>query len=359
MKLNVDEIYNILNEDRDFFLQKKNDFIRCAGTVSSDSMSDSSVRTVADKLFLSLFSFKDDNKSIDRLIRQLLKYNIDIKPDLTNFLMGLMNDYLDYCLKNKKSVKNVKALMYLVNHYISMIDKAYVSYINRISKNVEVLKKEKSEANKELALSIFKGIKDDKKPVRIISYYKEVPIICKSYVKKVTDEFVVLEYENCSVKAFHTDKNVYVKTDAFSKKIKATIINISPKDEVIVLGKFEITELPQEKRKFVRVEPSETIDIFIQHGNERLKGKIADISIGGVGVYLKDIEDLEEDDIVRVEFKLDSEDLSIEGRIRYIVDMDGIYRVGIELFPDVNTEEKISDYVINRQFEILREIKSS
>ncbi len=356
--MNINEIYALLEEDKDFFLEKKEEFIRCAGNVSSETISDSSLRTIADKLFLSLFSFKEDEKNIEKLVRRLLRYKIDIKPDLTNFLMGLMNEYLDYCIKNRKSIKNVKAFIQLVNHYISIIDRAYVKYINRISKKAEILTREKEEANKELALSVFKNIKEDRKTVRVISYYKEVPIICKAEVGKVTDEFVILEYENCSIKAFHTEKTVYVKTDILEKKIKSTIINISPKDEVMVLGKFEITELPQEKRKFVRVEPSETIEITVEHAGRKLKGRIADISIGGVGIYMSDVEELEEGDTVKVSFKLDSESIELTGTVRYIVDLDGLYRIGIEFSPDIVTEEKISDYVINRQFEILREIKS-
>ncbi len=357
--MQVNDIYNILEEDKDFFLNKKDEFLKCVGN-SSEFLSESSIRTIADKFYLSLFSFESNEKNIETLVKRLLKYKTDIKPELTNFLMNLVNEYLDYCIKNKKSVKNVKALLQLINYYISIIDKAYVAYLSKISKQIEKLSKEKSEANKELALSILSKLKEDKKSIRLISYYKEVPIICKTQIEKITDEFAVLEFDNCSVKAFYPEKNVYIKTDIIQKKIKATIINISPKEEKLTLGKFELTDLPQEKRKFVRVEPSENITVQLEKGNTKITGKLADISIGGVGIYTADIKDLEEDNIIKISFKLPSIDfqVNLHGQIVYILDMDGMYRLGIKYSPDVITEEKISDYVINRQFEILKELKS-
>ncbi len=357
--MQVSDIYSILEEDRDFFLNKKDEFLKCVNN-SSHYLSESSIRTIADKFYLSLFSFNSSEKDIQILVKRLLKYKTDIKPELTNFLMNLVNDYLDYCIKNKKSVKNVKALLQLINHYISIIDRAYVSYLSKISNQVEQLSKEKIEANKELALSIFKKLQEEKKTIRLISYYKEVPIICKTQVEKVTDEFVVLHFENCSIKAFHPEKSVYIKTELLQKKIKASIINVSPKEEKIVLGHFELTDLPQEKRKFVRVEPAETINVKLEKGNTTVTGKLADISIGGIGVYTADIKDLEEGNLIRVSFKLPAIDFDVDltGEIVYIIDMDGMYRIGIKYSPDVITEEKISDYVINRQFEILKELKS-
>lgn len=357
--MEINEVYNILEDDKDFFLEKKEQFLRCF-SISNEVITESSIRTIADKLFLSLFSFDSDKKKdIETLITRLLKYRVDIKPELTNFLMNLANEYLDYCIKNKKSVLNVKAFIYLVNYYISLIDKAYVKFLSKLAKSIEEISKEKTEANKELALAVFERLKNSKETVKVLSYYKEVPIICRTSVEKITDEFVVLSFDNCSIKAFPTGKTVYIKVPFLSKKIKATIVNISPKDSVMALGHFEITELPQEKRKFVRVEPAQTIEIAIIKGNKTIKGKIADISIGGVGVYAVDIQDLNEDDIVKLSFKLpESDTIEITGRVVYIIDMDGMYRIGIEYSLDVIQEEKISDYVINRQFEILREIKS-
>ncbi|NPA52155.1 MAG: PilZ domain-containing protein [Aquificae bacterium] len=350
--MQVEEIHKILKEDRSFFLSKKEKFLKCIDI--------GSINDTAQKLYISLFSFEKNEKDIEKLIRELLRHRADIKPEITSFLMNLVNEYLEYCIKNKKSIKNVKALLQLINHYIYLIDKTYISYVSHITNHIKQLSKEKRKAHKELALSIFRKLKEEKKSVRLVSFYKEVPIICKTKIERITDEFVVLQSHNCSTKAFYPEKNVYIKIDNLQKKIKATIINIIPKEEKIVLGNFELTQLPQEKRKFVRVQPTENIEVKLQKGKHILTGKLSDISIGGIGVYLSKIDNIEEKDTVKISFKLPSGDTEIEllGEVVYIMDMDGMYRVGIKYSPDVLTEEKINDYVINRQFEILKEIKS-
>jgi len=58
-----------------------------------------------------------------------------------------------------------------------------------------------------------------------------------------------------------------------------------------------------------------------------------------------------------VEFQLPKGGVETGGVIKHVSPHGRIYRTGIYFEPDLKSEEIISDYVMERQFEILREIK--
>ena len=76
-----------------------------------------------------------------------------------------------------------------------------------------------------------------------------------------------------------------------------------------------------------------------------------------MGVYVEDRDDLKEGDVVEVGFTLPKGRVETEASVRYVLPHQKIYRVGLQYQLDIPKEDIVSDYVMERQFEILRELK--
>ncbi|WP_041737392.1 PilZ domain-containing protein [Desulfurobacterium thermolithotrophum] len=227
-----------------------------------------------------------------------------------------------------------------------------------IFKHPHNLKKEKDKEVGEAFTRIFNLLKDKEVPIMLITFYKEVPVSCKALIDNVLESRIFVSFETCSyMKTFYDSSFIYLKITNAPKPIKAKKVDIFPEKKTIILEDFSFEEIPQERRKFVRVEPEEKFVVTVVKDNYSIKGIVADVSIGGIGVFFKTKPELSLGDKVEVNFILKGTPLSIEGEVRYVIKQGEVYRAGIEFKLQPKQEEIIAEYVMQRQFEILKELK--
>ncbi|MEO2068889.1 MAG: PilZ domain-containing protein, partial [Desulfurobacteriaceae bacterium] len=261
-------------------------------------------------------------------------------------------------IENDNSFENLKKLIEYIEEAIVEAENVYSSHIENLRKALTKEKNEKKEAIGEAFERIFNILKGKRIPVNLVIFYKEVPVSCKAFVDEVMKSKVSFSFETCSyIKAIYDSPLIYLKISNAPKPIKARKIDVFPDKKSLILGDFSFEEIPQEKRKFVRVEPEEKFIVNIVKNRKTIKGVVADISIGGIGVLFKTKPELQPGDRVEINFLLEGTPLSIEGKVTYVVKVEKLYRVGIEFKLLVKQEEIITEYVMKRQFEILKELK--
>jgi len=359
----IDILYSILKKDKEFFTSFKGEFVDFFTNLSKDVvklLDSSSLRSIADRLYILLFSFnKNPVDELKNFISTVAKSEIDLKPVLSSSFLYLLKNFIDYVIEKNADFERIKTFVELLDMYLFVIDTAYLEYTKNLEEEIERIKKKKTLEEYEVIFKTFETLLLENKEINILDFYQEVPVICRGKIKDVIGKkYVVFKYLGCKYKNFYIEGNdIYIKLDIFPKVVKAIIEEADVLKEVVKLKNFEFVELPQERRKYIRVKPKEEILINIITNGEILKGTIADISIGGVGIYLKDIDNLKKGDKIKLQFELRDIGVENSGTIRYIQKENGFYKIGIEFDYDEKVEEIISEYVVRRQFEIIKELR--
>ena len=359
--MDVKELKSSLKNKKDFFENFREDFYGFfEETVNRYSLSDeikSRIKNLKDKIYDRLFiSLKDNREDFYNLAYTLAKDDIDIREFLKASFVYTVKRFSEYLLKNRPSIKDLNFLTQLLNEYMTSVEKAYLDY-ERVREEA-IISGSESDREKYEEEFILETLKDNiGKELTAVSYYKEIPIIFKVKLKKVTDKFIVLDISKTSINVSKLKKVIYLKADMFGEPVKAQISSVDYKRNILVLEKPRLSEIPAEKRKYVRVQLDEPIKIMVRKENEETMGLIVDISAGGIRFYTGNVDNLQKGDKINVFFELSGENVSAKGEIKHINKTGNGYMVGVQLLPDLKTENLISDFVMSKQFQILRELR--
>jgi len=95
--------------------------------------------------------------------------------------------------------------------------------------------------------------------------------------------------------------------------------------------------------------------VDIEKNGEKIRGIINDISIGGLGIYTDSIGSLQKDEEVLIKFELNGKTIEAKGIIRYTI--EDLKKAGIEFKLNNDLESDLAEYVLERQFEIIKELR--
>ena len=363
----IEHLYNLLEQDKEFFVKFKEDFIEYFADTVKESvhfLDKTSLRSVADRIYIILFSLKGNPiNELKDFVKKVAESETDIKIAFSKSFLYLLKNYIDYKIEKGYDFDSIKTLVELLDIYLSIIDFVYVDYTKKLEKQINQIKKERLSEEKEFIFYGFEKIDEEDKEIQVLDFYKEVPVICKAKIKQVLGKkIVILKMINCLYKNFYIEGNdIFIKSDVFPKVVKGVIKNSDMANFTIEVSNFKFSKLLQEERKHVRVVPKGEIPLFIIKEDKNLIGKIADISIGGIGIYIKNIikniNSIDKNDRIKLRFELRGIGIEHTGTVKYIKKENGFYRIGIEFDHNEKVEEIISEYVVKRQFEIIKELR--
>lgn len=319
-------------------------------------LSRSSVANIAEKLYILLFLLgKDPTADLYNFAYKAIKSGIDLKSVLVKANMKLFHEFIDFMLDKERDPeamhRSLLQFAALVDSYYATIDKAYRAY--RLETEGESQEEKESTAGElAIVMELFKENRSSQ--FHLLNYYKEIPVVCKSELLHLDEEFARFNIESCNYNIFDESGSIYIKIPGFPKSVRSTIIRYK-KYDFIEVGEFVFEDLPQEQRKSVRVQPEVPIDIVLEGKELRAEGVIVDISAGGVGVALEKSQGVEPDMGVKLAFTLKGEPIEAQGVVRYV--LEGSKKVGIQFDYDVELENRVLEYVLERQFAIIKELR--
>ncbi|TCK05342.1 PilZ domain-containing protein [Phorcysia thermohydrogeniphila] len=330
-------------------------FVEQSKKLSRCILSENAVRTLAINIYDTIFILNSKEK-FHKLLKKALESNVDFSECLTKSMMILIKDYVDHLITISPSIDELKRLIEHVESYLVEATRVQREYIEALRKESE---KAGEKAVKKTFMNVFSLIKEKQIPVKAITFFKQVPVACNATVVQTEESGITLSLENCSyLKAFYESKITYLKISNAPKPVKAEVIEFHPERKQIKISNLSFEEIPQEKRKYVRVEPEESFSVVVESERGKLTGIVADISIGGIGVLFHVNPELLPGNKVKVSFPLDGKRMIVDGEVRYITEQDKLYRMGIQFHLKPKEEEAISEYIMRRQFEILKELKA-
>ncbi len=349
-----------LKDEAEFFNTYKDRFVEnflayleeeVPGVLNSQSL-----RVLVRRIYSLVFSLrKDSEDEIQKLFYSLASHGVDVKKPLTKSLLRMVRDYIDYVMEQNRDHRRIKDLLELTDMILNAVETAYSRYLKELREKAGRPEERRVDDIKSISELIRKVIASGEE-VELITYYKEVPVVCRTKVVESGDAEVTVE--RCDLNILREGEELYMKIRDLPRTIGVKVEDVDPRSERASLKVLGFVDLPQERRRFVRVVPKDPIPVHVEKGDWKGIGSMADVSVGGVGVYLKEPNDLKTGDVIRVRFRLPKGEVETIGSVRYVLDRGNVFRIGVQYELDLRQEDIVSDYVMERQFEILRELKS-
>lgn len=228
-------------------------------------------------------------------------------------------------------------------------------YSTRIQKNFD-------EDQAEI-ISILKA--NPNKLVKLINFYKGLPITYPATIVAVDRGAV--DFDVQAEQAFAIDNNriSFIRSSLFKHDVLAHLQYINIRKKAATFVKFSYVEVMAERRNFIRMTPEPSPHAVIESPVGIIEGTVCDISLSGMSISIDQSVPLEKDMGAFIKFMLTNLDqsicfnVSVPGRLVAITG-DKLPRNYIfAIDPDNLLERQLSQYIFQRQIEIIGEIKGS
>jgi hypothetical protein len=365
MKKDIGTLFKRLESEKSFFDSYQNRFIDSFQNYTEKHRPGLLTRTALNnfgaKLYQLLFSFKNDPRSdLKAFTVKTITYNVDIKPIVLKSLLIMIRDFATHNL-NKLNIEATAALASLIELYTQTINEAHrIAKETPESSEDTAFSGQAGSAQKEMEtiFSLLKTLEKNNETVQIMTYVHEVPIVCNARIMGQSAEFFELNTKSCISSSFSDSSDVYIKHSSFPKVLSGKAHHFPSRDSLRIRNPY-FTDLPQEGRKFLRVATEVPIPLTLQVDSDSYTCRIKDISIGGLGIISIDKLPVSTGTIAQATFSLNDTELTLNINIRYNIREEHFYRIGAS-FNNIESEHEnlISKYVTDRQFDILKSLKS-
>jgi len=212
-------------------------------------------------------------------------------------------------------------------------------------------------------LAILKA--NPKKTLKLISYYKGLPLAYTAAMVSLDRGIADLDVRAEQAYVIEKSRSVFIRSPLFKHDVFAHAQYASAKKKAVTVGKFCYVEIMAERRNFIRVSPGAHTNSVIESPLGSIEGDLYDLSLSGLNIAVHHSCQLEISAEMSIRFILKNLDGSSDLRANVQAKLVAIsgdmlprnYRFSMN--PDKFFERQLSKYIIDRQIEIIREIKEA
>ncbi len=215
-------------------------------------------------------------------------------------------------------------------------------------------------------LKSFATIQERDRPLWLLNTYRGIPVSHPAKVLDVSQTQVSVSIHEHQAISMLIEGKTYLQSDYLPEVIRADSVRVDVSNKQALLSEFVGVGDAVGKRAFTRVQPEAPIDAEIYDGQRRIGGQIADMSVGGLGIFTfaatiyGDLS-FEKGKEVFVDFKLPAmeEVLRFQGVVTSILQGAETfqYRLGVQIFINPEAEPLLQEYIARRRVEILEELQ--
>jgi hypothetical protein len=208
-------------------------------------------------------------------------------------------------------------------------------------------------------------LKTKKTAVKLINYYQGLPLSYPATIVGIDHGMLDLDIHPQQAVAIERSHYSFIKCDDLPHMIGAHVQYINVRKRAVTLMRFFYADIMAEHRNAIRLmlEPPTTAAFETPEG--RVSGKLYDLSVGGAGILIDQPCPLEGG----MELKLQLMVPNIVQNTHVIAatpatfvgvsERDGGHLVRLAMYPDKAVEQHISQYLFQRQVEIIRDLKEA
>lgn len=208
-------------------------------------------------------------------------------------------------------------------------------------------------------------LKAKKTAVKLINYYQGLPLCYPATIVGVDHGMLDLDIHPQQAVAIERNHYSFIKCDGFPHMIGAHVQYINVHKRAVTLMRFFFAEIMAEHRNAIRLMLEPATDAAFETPEGRISGKLYDLSVGGAGILIDYPCTLP----VGIELKLQLMVPNIVQNTHVIAttaasylgssEREEGYLVRLAIFPDKAVDQHISQYLFQRQVEIIRGLKEA
>lgn len=196
-----------------------------------------------------------------------------------------------------------------------------------------------------------------KNDLRVLNYYKEIPVSYNATISDIEDGMVEMDVHQHQAVVMYVEKILFLKSEHFAHDVIARVYKSNINKCIGLLNNFSYVQIKAERRRFVRVQVKDLVPVNFRRSDKNLNGRLMDISIGGLSIECDENVTLEPETAGILTAELPSGKLEMPGRVIKIVPHDDKYLYVFEIEASARIETVISQYIFQKQVEIIRELK--
>lgn len=199
-----------------------------------------------------------------------------------------------------------------------------------------------------------------------LNYYKEIPVSYDATLLSVENEMAEFALHEYQAKVINIERRALIYSHPLSH-LKEDLIGeafyVNSVKKRVILCKFAYAHICSDMRRFVRVELDNPVEADLVFDGDMLKGKIHDISLSGISMYIPandlikpgmdvnlfiNLPDLNNDTTIEV---------GMSATIVRVIGDEAPFNCVIEFHPEKHSQQQIAHYINQRQVQIIRELK--
>jgi len=139
-------------------------------------------------------------------------------------------------------------------------------------------------------MTIFWNLASGRETISLINVYKGVPISYPATIINVGENAIQVITEKYQLVCLYHERETYIQSPEISEIIKARVAGLDAPTSTVILSDFEIITNTIGERREVRVCPKFTIEGEVQSQDlaDAYQGELADISHSGLGIYINE-----------------------------------------------------------------------
>jgi hypothetical protein len=137
-------------------------------------------------------------------------------------------------------------------------------------------------------MKFFRRLAKDNVGINLINVYKGVPIAYPAIISQVSQDSIMVKTEPFQIVCLHRERETFIQSKYFPTVIKARVVKVDFAKTFAELSEFEVVKGNIGSRRQVRVVPANPIAGVVQREgmDATFNGELADISLDGLGIYL-------------------------------------------------------------------------
>ena len=354
-------VENFLVEFSSFKEKFESTFIEFFISLLNDkSYSEDVVEKIARFVYKDIFSPDAFTVKLDKeIFSEMGDDNVMLEFLINRSMLFLLESYA----KEEKgnSCDHIKTLVLYITEYISEFEKQINNKNQPEPFHINFDTQENFLTGNNI-LDVFRKIKDNGENVTFFNLYKGVPIKHSAIIVGIDEEDVAFKTIQTQEIAMKMDGKAYILVDSnFDKPIKADIVYSNLSNSTVILNNFTyMLNMPATKREFVRVHPDIMAEVSLSREKDLVTtGKLFDLSVNGLGVISEENNGIYAVAKIELKFILNIGNdkkpftIRVDGEVLNIIEYSSSYRYCIKINPKADMEEKIVNYVNQREVEIL------
>lgn len=216
-----------------------------------------------------------------------------------------------------------------------------------------------SEEDAAQILGILAAIKSGRleNDLKLLNFFREIPVSYGASVETVEESFAELKVHQIQAVVISFEKVTVLKSRHFVRDVIANANYVNVDKSRIVLSSFSYALVRAERRMSVRVELSEPIYASFNTGEKSAGGRLHDMSLTGIAIGVSDDPGIPLSQHGELSVTLPIGTISVPATLLKVLTLENGYRMVFEIEATRSTELSISRYILQRQVEIIRELK--